>query len=327
MEITFIKKTLYQKTSEGIEIKSGEVPGIWNGIQKKIRSNEDILDIEGDFNTKCYIYGINNNIYKLLLEIPPTNKFTYILLLNKKYDKIYLLYRKNTNRDKLIIRKLNLRTSDRLKMIPNKLINETEIVDHIYFINLPHRKDRFIHITNQLKKMRFTNISLIKAIYLPNTPQIGCALSHLSALKDAYINKYKTIMILEDDFTFNISRSEFNKKINNVYKNFKRWDVIQLSSINYKTQKTFIDQIDKVIKADTTSAYITNLNTIPLIFNVFKTCINPNPLYKSNQSAIDVAWQSLQPNLNWFILQPMLGYQNERFYSDIEKYRLNNWTI
>lgn len=339
MDITFIKKTIYQKSDRGLEIKSGEALDVWNGIQKNLQQKGNILDIEGDFNIRCYIYGVKNKDHTLLLEIEPSLNFTNKIFIKNEYEKILLLYKCKNGKDKIIIRKFNLYYDTKLltnftskKFNQEKEINliqdeEINLVDKIYFINLPHRKDRFNHITQQLRKMRFKYISLIKGIYLPNKPQVGCALSHLSALKDAYVNKYKKIMVLEDDFTFKVSRNEFNKKVSNIYDKFGNWNVIQLSSINYKSNNTSINGINRVIKADTTSGYITNLKTIPIIFNIFKTCINPNPIFKGNQSAIDVAWQIIQPNLNWFIFNPQIGYQNEKFYSDIEKYRLNSWTI
>ena len=114
-------------------------------------------------------------------------------------------------------------------------------------------------------------------------------------------------------------------KLIELEKHFPDWDVIQFSSINEQLKPTLRRGIHKVNKADTTSAYGVTFKNIILLFNIFKTCISPNPLIKGNRFAIDVAWQPLQEKLNWYLFKPYLGIQSSKFESDIEKYRSYSW--
>ena len=82
-----------------------------------------------------------------------------------------------------------------------------------------------------------------------------------------------------------------------------------------------IHNLHKVIKADTTSGYMVKDKAITYLFNIFKNCTNPPLNYIANQFAIDVAWQQIQPKLNWYIFKPHLGTQSPKFVSDIEASR------
>ena len=185
------------------------------------------------------------------------------------------------------------------------------------------RPERRKHIINELMQLYIPKnlVSYVKAVSLPHNPQIGCALSHMKALSDATKNEYDTILILEDDFTFKVNRDVLFKKLDILTNEFPNWDVCMLSSINYKHNQTRNSEIKKVIKADTTAGYLIRKRAIPLLFNIFYQCTKPKMEYCTNQSAIDVAWQVLQPKLNWYIFTPNLGYQSEEFTSDIEVFR------
>ena len=58
--------------------------------------------------------------------------------------------------------------------------------DIVYYINLKHRKDRFDHINNELKKTNISpsKINRIEGIYLKDFGILGCAKSHAKALKE-----------------------------------------------------------------------------------------------------------------------------------------------
>ncbi len=201
--------------------------------------------------------------------------------------------------------------------------NYLSLVDQIYFINLKKRPERKVHIMGQLQKMAITKnqVTPITAVNLPSNPQIGCALSHMKALSDAAHQDYDSILILEDDFTFRVDRLVFQDRLKSLYQYHPNWDVCLLSSVNYKGNKTRCPCLDRVVKADTTAGYLVRKSAISLLFNVFLQCTRPRPEFCANQAAIDVAWQTLQPKLNWYIFNPHLGYQTEKFHSDIECFR------
>ena len=85
-------------------------------------------------------------------------------------------------------------------------------IDHIFYINLEERVDRKNLIEIELNKFdlkyeRFPAIKDEMGIY-------GCGLSHLSVLKLAKERGYKNVLIFEDDFTFLVSKEEFETFLN-----------------------------------------------------------------------------------------------------------------
>src|SRR3990167_5252876 len=79
----------------------------------------------------------------------------------------------------------------------------------IYIINLPHRIDRLRMAKLQFDKAGVTNYTVFPAIDArrlkikgtteDNQGLIGCFLSHYFILQEAIINKYKRIVVFEDD--------------------------------------------------------------------------------------------------------------------------------
>jgi glycosyl transferase family 25 len=86
-------------------------------------------------------------------------------------------------------------------------------IDKIFYINLEKRKDRREEIEKELDTFGL-NYERFEAIETPGFGILGCGISHLSVLKLAKERKYKNILILEDDFTFIVSKEEFEKSLN-----------------------------------------------------------------------------------------------------------------
>ena len=58
---------------------------------------------------------------------------------------------------------------------------------------------------------------------------IGCTQSHLEIIKMAKQNNYKNILILEDDFTFTVSKDIFEEQIDLLFKSNVNFDICMLS--------------------------------------------------------------------------------------------------
>jgi len=100
-------------------------------------------------------------------------------------------------------------------------------IDKIIFINLEKRKDRLLEIENELDKFnleyeRFNAIEHECGI-------VGCGFSHLAVLKIAKEKNYKNILILEDDFTFIVTKEEFEMELNRFFNNVSEYDVCMIS--------------------------------------------------------------------------------------------------
>ncbi|MES2182545.1 MAG: glycosyltransferase family 25 protein [Pseudomonadota bacterium] len=100
--------------------------------------------------------------------------------------------------------------------------------DKIYIINLPSRLDRRNEMEAQLNKigikMSDKKVFLFPAIRPLETGEFesvgarGCFLSHLEVLKDAEVNGYERILVLEDDLNFS---TQFSSRIENVLEMLK----------------------------------------------------------------------------------------------------------
>lgn len=198
-------------------------------------------------------------------------------------------------------------------------------VDMIYYINLDHRPERKLHILRQLRQLGIPQekISRISATHLPMNPQVGCAISHLEALQRAYQMEYETVLILEDDFTFEVERPTLDMLLDQLWYKHPNWQVFQLSAVHQLTHPTSeypqkeAYQLERVQKADTTSAYFIKREAIKLLYPYFQQCVK----IQNRRYPIDVLWNTLQPKIPWFISNPHLGYQSEQFPSDIDGYR------
>jgi GR25 family glycosyltransferase involved in LPS biosynthesis len=196
-------------------------------------------------------------------------------------------------------------------------------IDKIYFINLDHRKDRYEHITNELKKTNIdqNKINKIKGIYIKELGILGCAKSHCLAL-EAFINSDKinqTCLILEDDFEFTKDQTIVNELINKFFNKVKNFDVLMLSANILNAQPTEYDFIQKIIDAQTLSGYIVNRNFAKILLNNYRESILllERAGYKAHPFCFDIYMKRLQPYNNWYCINPKVGKQIES-YSDIE---------
>lgn len=213
------------------------------------------------------------------------------------------------------------------KFTQNITKNGINSFDHYLFINLDHRKDRLKQISTELNKMDLpkNKITRIKAVHEKYNGHIGCAKSHIKALKLAKERNYKHVIIFEDDFIFTENKKNVDTKINNFLKNFKDdWDVIQLTAHYKKLNNINNKDVKKVNNASTSSAYIIQNHFYDKLINnitqsknkMEKEMIefhNKNKTKKkkfTTNHALDQHWNSLQKKSKWYIFDPTLGKQS-----------------
>ncbi|MFI5404920.1 MAG: glycosyltransferase family 25 protein [Nitrososphaerales archaeon] len=108
--------------------------------------------------------------------------------------------------------------------------------DKIYLINLAHRNDRLRMAKRQFEKAGIEGYTVFPAIDAKrmrirgvdetNQGLIGCFLSHFFILHEAIINKYKRIVIFEDDIIF---EENFEEKLMQAMKEVPEiWQMIYL---------------------------------------------------------------------------------------------------
>ena len=193
-------------------------------------------------------------------------------------------------------------------------------IDAILYINLAHRIDRNEHIIQEINKLctdplKIHRIDAIKH----NEGALGCGLSHIKTLE--YIlehPEWKTVLILEDDFTFKSTTIE--KTINELFQTFPYMDVGLLSynHTELKCTDTIHPLFKKITYSQTTSSYIIRQSYVPkLLQNMKESTEDIKKNGKRHENCIDIYWTKLQPEANWIAVYPAIGYQYDN-YSDIE---------
>jgi glycosyl transferase family 25 len=197
------------------------------------------------------------------------------------------------------------------------MINNITDIKNIFYINLEHRTDRREHVETQLaliglKARRFNAINM-------KYGAIGCTMSHLKLLENAYKNNLDHILIIEDDILF-LEPILFTHQFNKCLLNHKNWDVIILSGNNIPPYKKIDDSCVQVYSCQTTTGYLVNGHYIKTLHDNIKEGLElliRNPTNRINY-AIDRYWFNLQQLDKWYLIIPLTVVQRED-YSDIEK--------
>jgi glycosyl transferase family 25 len=195
-------------------------------------------------------------------------------------------------------------------------------IDAILYINLAHRVDRKEHILHEINKLGKDSscIHRIDAVKC-NPGALGCSLSHVKALQYALDHpEWKTVLILEDDFTFHSNNSDEIIKAIDELSHHDTFDVCQLS---YNPSGAFTDthhsNIKKIVHTMTASSYLITQRYIPVLLqNFIESSTDMQINGKRHENCVDVHWHLLQSHGNWYCPFPAIGYQYAN-YSDIEK--------
>lgn len=204
--------------------------------------------------------------------------------------------------------------------------------DNVYCINLDKRRDRWVEAESEFQKhnLRVERVSAIdgslldtssikmevlKDAYIPGN--VGCVLSHVKVIKDAKLNNYSRVLILEDDVAF---EENFTERFTNEIMHLPEdWDMLYLSGNNlnqdklrkvnqyfYKTEFTY-----------TTHCYAINSKLYDIIIEGAAKLELPIDEFYRNY---------VQQKYNCYIIRPHLSYQRAG-YSDIMKGNRNYTNI
>ena len=189
-------------------------------------------------------------------------------------------------------------------------------IDKIFYINLDRRSDR-----RDLIEMDLAKIGLVaeRFVGIPYEPGIvGCGKSHLAVMKLAKERGYKNVLILEDDFTFLVSKEELDVALEKFFSNVKEYDVCMLCGQNMSVTP-LMSGMSKVFEANNASAYIINGAYLDALIELYERAL---PLLEQTGEhwnyANDQVWKVLQRKDNWLCFNPRLGKQRSG-YSDNAK--------
>jgi glycosyl transferase family 25 len=197
-------------------------------------------------------------------------------------------------------------------------VKSIESICNAFYINLDHRLDRKEHVENELSKIGI-KAERFSAIKMENGA-IGCSMSHLKILQNAFKNKMEHVLIVEDDITFldvETFRNSFNTFLQNRGNN---WDVILLAGNNMPPYTRVDETSIQVTRCQTTTGYLVNGHYIQKLMENVKMGLHNLIKYPKHHAiyAIDKFWQELQKVDKWFLCTPVTVVQRED-YSDIEK--------
>ena len=191
------------------------------------------------------------------------------------------------------------------------------MIPHIIYINLNRRTDRKEQIEQELNSFGLS-YERFEAIE-DNYGAVGCGLSHIEVLKIARDRNYENIIILEDDFTFLVSKEEFYNQLNNFFNLKLEYDACLLSYNLINSEQLQNNIVNKLLYAQTASGYIVNKKSYDKLINLFEYAM---PQLKSSGAhwifAIDVIWKNLQEQDNWYYFITRIGKQRDS-YSDNSK--------
>lgn len=188
-----------------------------------------------------------------------------------------------------------------------------EHIDMIIYINLNRREDRRRLIENELNTLKYERY---EAIDTPNMGIYGCMLSHLNVLKLARERGYKNILILEDDFTFLVSKEEFQENLKQFFESNNDYNVCMISYNLQETDEIENSIVSRVLFAQTASGYIVNSNYYDILIELYEWAA---PLLLQTGAhwlyANDIVWRDLQKKDKWYYFKTRIGKQRSG-YSD-----------
>ncbi len=191
----------------------------------------------------------------------------------------------------------------------------SENIDKIIYINLNKRTDRRAEIEEELNKFNLP-FERFEAIETPEFGILGCGKSHLAVLKLAKERGYKNVLILEDDFTFIVSKETFEEQLTFFFNDQIDYDVLMLSYNLHEQMPTDYEYIFKILNVQTASGYIVNQSYYDTLINLYEYAM---PLLESTRIhwvyANDVVWNTIMPADKWVGFVKRIGKQRPS-YSD-----------
>jgi GR25 family glycosyltransferase involved in LPS biosynthesis len=202
-------------------------------------------------------------------------------------------------------------------------IHSISDIKHAFYINLESRRDRKIHVEQQLASVGLP-INRFNAIRLANGA-LGCSMSHLKCLQLAKAACWPHVLICEDDIKF-LNTDVFEDQLDGFLSNNTDWDVILIAGNNMPPYRVHDDFSVQVSHCQTTTGYIVKQNYYDRLIQNIKEGIHHLMMapHKHMFFAIDKYWLQLQKEDKWFLIVPLTVVQRVD-YSDIER-RMTNYT-
>lgn len=169
-----------------------------------------------------------------------------------------------------------------------------------YIINLLHRRDRYDHMIEEIKKLSIPYQFIHGIIDETKT----CFQSQRECVRLAKENKLPYILILEDDAVFTDQVVEILEKTFKELQSYE-WDMFFLGANLQKPATCISDTILKLNGAYAAHAYMVHERFYDTILNLPHIC------------EMDVHYHNLMPDHNIYMCDPIIAYQLPS-YSDLQ---------
>jgi glycosyl transferase family 25 len=183
----------------------------------------------------------------------------------------------------------------------------------IIYINLNKSTDRREEVEKELNNFNL-QFERFEAIETPGFGILGCGLSHLQVLKIAKERNYENILILEDDFTFLVSKEVFEEELTKFFNLNIDYDVCMLSYNLIKYENTSSNFIIKALEVQTASGYIVNKKYYNKLIDLYEKSM---PLLQETRQhwiyANDQIWKQYQEKDNWYCFSRRIGKQRSGY--------------
>jgi len=189
-----------------------------------------------------------------------------------------------------------------------------DFIDKIVYINLDNETERREKIEKDLSVLSPNKVVRFSAIR-DSPGHIGCSKSHIACIEMAIKNKWKNVLIVEDDAMWN----NYDEGVDTLIKlvtEHPDYDVITLGNVGAVFDKNTF----KLESGQTTTAYLVNQHYYERLLENFKEGLSKLLItkelktYKEQEPynykyCIDQYWKKLQKTDNWYIVNPALMIQ------------------
>lgn len=193
----------------------------------------------------------------------------------------------------------------------------------ILYINLDHRTDRKKQILNQftLLQAEMKKVHRVQGCPDPLNGHRGAIKSHIRAIEIAKENRWKNVLILEDDFMPTRSIKYFDEIIRYFFTTVQNaWDVFFLGGEIQSYEKTKYPRVFRSLQSICAHGYAIHQDYYDVLLDCYLSSyesLKKIPLFLDVENyALDRAWQRLQMIHRWYFIE-IISQQAESF-SDID---------
>ena len=187
-----------------------------------------------------------------------------------------------------------------------------EKIDRVFYVNLLRRADRRASVEAELEKVGLSGkAERFEADDVPDFGCIGCARSHLAALKLARERGYANVVMLEDDATFLVDAETMQRELAEFFSSGIEYDVCMLAyALEASEEVEGFDPLLRVRRATNGAAYLVSSSYYDKLIGAFEVALQGLELTRRHWIyAPDVAWQRLQNEDRWYCFKTRLAMQ------------------